>query len=337
MSTAFLTPVCDSAAVELSRTLFKKQVLPKRSINYKGRTITFDDAYLTDLAAAYNATAFDQVPFMLADKDNQHTMDPERFRGEVKGLNVEEDGLYAYLELSAGAQEMIRQNPKLGVSARIIEGLDHADGRHFDRAVQHVLGTLDPRVTGLKPWEEVSLSTQVDETVDLTNETYEQEGLVMADDQDIVDEDLDESGAFDDALLVDFSDADNHEEEETEVPNTEDIELVRAESYESQLRITQLESELALSRFEKEQDGWLNAGVPPKMIELAKPVLSMPHPPIIDLARGEGDDRYVDLSKVVRDILEEAKGTIDLGREDGDAEGDTDNDAKLLEAWANQS
>lgn len=335
MSRAILSPVCDSAPIELSRKLYKKQVLPIRTINYKGRQINFDKSYLMELAKAYREGAFDQVPFMLADGDNKHTMDPDRFRGDVKGLSVEDDGLYAYIELSDDATALIERNPKLGVSARIIEGLEHADGRQFGRAVQHVLGTLDPRVTGMKPWEEVSLSYEsVDETVDLTNETYEQEGLVMVDDQDATADEGTDS-VFDEALYQDFT-AD-YEEEGVSV-TTEDIELVRAENLDSQMRITQLETELALSRFEKEKAELIDAGVPPKMIDLASSVLQMPHPPIIDLARGEGDERYVDLSKVVRDILHEAKGTIDLGRELGDLEGgDGTTDDDVLAAWESQS
>ena len=52
--------------------------------------------------------------------------------------------------------KVLRENPKLGVSARIVESYQRADGRHFTAALQHVLGTLDPRIPACargKPWK----------------------------------------------------------------------------------------------------------------------------------------------------------------------------------------
>jgi hypothetical protein len=75
---------------------FWKQILPMKTIHYTDksgarRVLNFDRQYLTDLATN---TAVDQVGFLLADKDNAHTMDPERWRGQVSKFEVRDDGLY---------------------------------------------------------------------------------------------------------------------------------------------------------------------------------------------------------------------------------------------------
>lgn len=173
--TVLLTPVNRGDTVELGRKTFKKQILKKGSLDYDGRKIEFDDRYLTDLANAFKAGAFDAVPFQLADDANRHTNDPERTRGEVIGLEVTPDGLDAIVELTDDGAQVVENNPKLGVSARIIEGVKHAmGGQAWPRAIQHVLGTLDPRVTGMRPWEAVQLAADAtgETVVDLTNTPY---------------------------------------------------------------------------------------------------------------------------------------------------------------------
>ncbi len=180
--TVYLTPTDSGDAIELSTTTFRKKILPKGTIKYGDREIVFDDDYLNDLAASYADGAYDQVPYMLADKTNAHTMDPERFRGECKSVKVEEDGLWGTFELSGDAAELVRANPKLGVSARIVEGYSRSDGKTYKRALQHVLGTLDPRIPGMGAWEEVDLSNEgsynSSEVIDLSNFEYEEEGTV---------------------------------------------------------------------------------------------------------------------------------------------------------------
>lgn len=180
--TVYLTPTDDGDAIELSTTTFRKKVLPRGSIKYGDREIVFDDEYLADLAASYNEGAYDQVPFQLADESNRHTMLPERMKGECKSVEVKEDGLWGTFELSSDAAELVRANPKLGVSARIVEGYERSDGKTYKRALQHVLGTLDPRIPGMGAWEEIELSNgeayTSSDVIDLSNSEYEEEGTV---------------------------------------------------------------------------------------------------------------------------------------------------------------
>jgi hypothetical protein len=175
-SELLLSPQDDGDAVALSNKVYRKRILPKATINYRGRKISFDDAYLADLANSFTAGAYDQVAFMLADTNNSHTLDPERFRGEVQSVEVDSDGLYATIQVTPEAAKVLEQNPKLGVSARILENYQRSDGKQFPRALQHVLGTLDPVIPGLGTWEEVALSNgvAVENVIDLSATSYEE-------------------------------------------------------------------------------------------------------------------------------------------------------------------
>jgi hypothetical protein len=168
--TAMLTPI-DHGAARPSGTgkLWRKQLLPVGSIDYKGRKIDFSREYLAGLARAFAAKAYDQVPFQLADGQNTHTNDPERFRGDIRGLELTADGLDLILAPTEDGEKVLRANPNLGVSARIVEDYQRADGKFFPAAIQHVLGTLDPRIPGMRPWQAVEAANDdEDDVIDLT-------------------------------------------------------------------------------------------------------------------------------------------------------------------------
>jgi hypothetical protein len=345
---AMLTPFGQQrGAVELSQTLFRKQLLPLGKINYKGREINFDKTYLADLAASFRDQAFDQVPFLLAKDDNAHTLDPERFRGEVKGVEVTAKGLDIMLDLTPEAAEMIRKNPRLGVSARIIEGLDRADGKKFPRAIQHVLGTLDPRVTGMSPWQEVSLSEEVSDTLDMTTEEVQMSDTVPsvpapvppAPPQatstqptsppptptapsgtsreprpimpNIEDENYDD--ITDDELEALADEAMTQTASSLSSTGRVPVDLIEASNVENRERIQQLELELARQRFVNEARTFIESGVPPVLVELARPILCLPKAPVIDLSNNE----HIDVGDLVRDMLEQTKGFIELAKERG--------------------
>lgn len=193
-SELLVSPSDTSDAISLSQSasekLFRKRILPKASINYRGRKISFDEQYLTDLAQSFNSGAYDQVPFMLADTANSHTMDVERMRGEVTGVDVADDGLYATVRVTGTAVKLLELHPKIGVSARILENYERSDGRKFPRALQHVLATTDPVITGLGAWEEVNLSNAVPgvTTLDLSAASYEELGADSTDSTDTKEE-----------------------------------------------------------------------------------------------------------------------------------------------------
>jgi len=173
MSLAVLTPFHGSQAIELGNHLWRKKVLPVGEVEYKGRTLRFTREYLSRIVDAFNARAYDQVPFQLADAQNTHTNDPERTRGEITGMELNADGLYVTAQLNPAGEQVLTANPKLGVSARIVEDYARSDGKRFPAAIQHVLGTLDPRIPGLGAWEAIEAATPpADEIADLSALTF---------------------------------------------------------------------------------------------------------------------------------------------------------------------
>lgn len=362
MTEVFLTPTNEGGAIELSRTLYRKKILPKGTIDYKGRKITFDDAYLTDLARAFHDGAYDQVPFMLADSSNAHTMDPERYRGEIKGVEVAEDGLWGTFDLSADAAALVKANPKLGVSARIVEGYDRADGKKYPRAMQHVLGTLDPRLPGLGAWTEVALSgyDSTDEVLDLTAAEFEGEGTVAkTDDAETIDgltreeyEALLASLDLDDEEPEgDESDEDGDEDEADETEGAGRVPAGASLSNETKTaidlaneQIAELKRSRAAEKYEADKREYVRKGVPPALVELARPVLEAPDGFVLDLSNGV-EDKQVDAAHIVRQLLDSAVGYLDLAKERGhsvdfanEAEDDgKDEDAELLSLWAKMS
>ncbi|QFG07908.1 hypothetical protein SEA_INTOLERANT_13 [Streptomyces phage Intolerant] len=363
MGEIHLTPTEEGAAIELSRTLFRKKILPKGTIDYKGRKIVFDDAYLTDLAASFHAGAYDQVPFMLADSSNAHTMDPERYRGDIKGVEVAEDGLWGTFELSADAAELVKKNPKLGVSARIVEGYSRADGKTFPRAMQHVLGTLDPRIPGLGAWTEVALSgyDSTDEVLDLTAAEFEGDEDVAKQTEETIDgltrEEYEQLLASLDLEDGDLEEGDGDEDEGDEGDGSEETDEGRVpagagaslsndggnaiELANNEIRT--LKVQLAADRFNADKREYVRKGVPPALVELARPVLEAPDGFVLDFSNDGGEK--VDAADVVRKLLDSAVGYIDIARERGHAvdfsneenEDGTDEDAEALKLWAKMS
>lgn len=166
MTSALLTPFTAGEAVELGNRVWRKKLLPVGDVEYKGRTLHFTRDYLGRLVTAFQSRAYDQVPFQLADHANTHTNDPERTRGEITSMELGDDGLYVTAQVTPDGEKVLKDNPKLGVSARIVEDYARSDGQFFKTAVQHVLGTLDPRIPGLGAWEAIEAASPVPDQVD---------------------------------------------------------------------------------------------------------------------------------------------------------------------------
>jgi hypothetical protein len=178
MTAAVLTPFTASGAVELGNRLWRKQVLPIDDVEYKGRTLHFTRDYLGRLVEAFQNRAYDRVPFQLADAANTHTNDPERTRGWVKGMELGDDGLYVTAEVNEAGEKVLKDNPLLGVSARIVEDYARSDGRHFPAAIQHILGTLDPRIPGLGAWTAIEAANPLpDRVIDLSALPFAGDGV----------------------------------------------------------------------------------------------------------------------------------------------------------------
>lgn len=373
MSLSFNTPSVHSTEFDLAhedgRLAFWKQILPKKSIHYTAKDgsrqqIDFTDDYLKDLA---NNKAVDKVGFLLADKDNGHTMDPERWRGEVTQMEVRDDGLYGKIVFpSAEAAKAVLDNPELGVSARIREGVARSDGSTLNRGIIHVLGTLDPQVSGMSPWQTADLSTESD-VLDLSDEEYEDmakkkalDEYSEADIDAMTDEELD---AFLTEFVPDFEnytdeadDADEDESDEDEAnedaeakekalvgagadmsnKDTSDVDLANQRAEAATARANEALKRVAEAEWREERSGYLSEGVPPHALDLAAPVLNRADDMVIDLSFA--DEADVNVSEVVRGLLDSLKGTVDLSVEEGHSgtfrAGDgEDPDKALLDRW----
>ena len=162
-----LTPFTPGAAIELASSLWKKPCC--RSATWSTRAgAAFHAGYLQTLASSYSKNAYDQVSFQLADARNSHTNDPERHRGTIMGMSCRADGLYVTLKPTDQGAQVLRDNPYLGVSARIVESYARSDGQFFPAAVQHVLGTLDPRIPGLGEWTRSEMANAPRLVIDLS-------------------------------------------------------------------------------------------------------------------------------------------------------------------------
>jgi hypothetical protein len=177
--TTILTPFDFSEPVKAGRRRFWKQILPVTSIDYNGQKVDFDRSFHKDLELSFKDGAYDQVPLVFADSENRHNEDPRNFAGELLAVeNRGDGGTWGLIEADREGARAIRKNPRLGVSARILQDVKKADGRTFKRAIRHVLLTMNPRVSGMEPWQAVDLSDDEStdiEVVDLTAEHYKEE------------------------------------------------------------------------------------------------------------------------------------------------------------------
>jgi hypothetical protein len=392
MTSAIYTPLDFSDAVKVGRRRFWKQILPVTEIDYDGQKVKFDNNFHKQLSLAYEDGVYDQVPLVFADGANTHNEDPRNFGGEIVHMeNRGKDGTWALIEADREASKAIRKNPRLGVSARIRQGVEK-DGKTYGAAVRHVLMTMFPRVKGMSPWQAVDLSDNDSdiEVVDLTAETYNQEGSVMGKTKTTSTGTIDLSRLSDEQFqsLLDLSTAaladpeeeveEGEEGEEEEVEEKPEARKVRRKKSKTKVtiekdtenddpddddeyvdeldedeeqdlsdaehvsgrealtRVKKVQIDLADQRWKHEREGYLNAGVPAFMLDLAEPVLKQPEAVTLDLS----DDESINATKIIREMLDGAKGVVDLTGELGHAidlsSDPADATQEFLDAWDEQ-
>jgi hypothetical protein len=387
------------------KLVYWKQILPEAPIQYTQgghtRTINFDKKYHRDVIDAFQKKAVDQTCFQLANPLNGHgrDFDPERQRAEVLDMatldqlpdDVKEKvggvpGVYAKMRFfNKKAAKSVRDNPGLGVSARVRENFTRADGQFVKRAVIHVLGTIDPRVTGMSGWQAADLSYDPDNgyVLDLSNETYE--GNVMAkgkgkngtvtlpsdeeieamtdeelagyladgaaaaqeflDAEDEDDSDEDEDEDEDDSDDEDEDDSDDEGAENRELQTTgaslsnkqrNELDLANAQAKQANERANAALKRQAAAEFKAYRTEQILLGVPPEKIDLAENILNRADSMVVDLSNTGDED--VDVTDIVRALVEGYQGTIDMSVESGHAgsvdlaNGD-DPDQEMLDAW----
>jgi hypothetical protein len=343
MGKAVHTPFDTGEAQRVGSRTYRKQILPLGSVEKDGQKLDFSREVLQELADNFTAGAVDQVPFNLVDAENKHNDDPEKYRGEVKAMQLGKDGLYADLELTPDGAKLVEDNPRLGVSARIRPDFEKA-GKKLGSVIAHVAGTLDPVAKGMNPWEPVSLSDDTAEVVDLTAASYSDpveatkeerskfaeflRSLVKKDD----DKELSEERANEivDGLL---SESENNDEPVTELSDADSKRLELAESRASEAAdaARKAQQDLADERWDRERAEHIRKGTPPAMVDLAEPILRR-EAAVIELS----DSQSIDAQKVVRELLKEHEGMIDFSERGAHVvEGSERDEARdQAKAWA---
>jgi hypothetical protein len=367
-----LTPLAVGQAVELSAGsgLWKKQILPVRKVNYKGRVLDFNRRYFTELSNSFKRRAFDQVPTQIADGANKHNNDPRNFGGKLVDLAVEEDGLYGIFQPSKAGAQILDENPEIGVSARILEGYQRSDGASFGKALQHVLLTVDPHIPNMKPWEkvaELSADEQPEDTVDLSSDTEEEE-MPQTKEQHNTDGDATEvvtlsreeydvfremaaerAAALEFAADLDPADFEDEEEDEDQPVDEEGggseggdggaiPESVRLTMEAQSNQILELTNQARAREVEAAVRELRREGLAPSIVEAARPLLGMVDQ-TIELSNGEDlnvGEAVGNLLQAVVDLARNGEALVrydvELGRTD-----ETDpieaRRAQLLDAW----
>jgi hypothetical protein len=366
--TVLLTPVIESRTLELAEPdapgglLFRKRILPLKAINYPEkdgrRRVVFDREFHRHIIDAFQQKAVELPTLQLAGPNNEHNMDPARTAGEVVELSeerpddVDGPGLYATLRArNAEHATLLHEMPRLGVSAQVIENREGVDGRKFRAALRHVLVTADPRVVGLGPWRSVSLSSDDDgPVIDLSDAEYEEmdpmpdiptaDGILSLSDDEIA-EALEAA-----AGELEGDDPDDDDTTSLSAPTGRGGELVldlAARLEASETTTTGLMARLAASDWKGERLELSNAGVPKRDLDVAERVLAYPGESVVSLSNEDGRQFGEDARKVIRELLELRKGTIDLSAPGGSAEpeplelSNADGDDAFLDAWEKRS
>lgn len=339
---AFQLPIDLAEPQQVGPQVWRKHVLPYGKIHYRDQVLDFSKDFARKLVENFKQQPFHQVPFVMVDGKNQHNSDPERVRGEVKGLELGDDGVYATVETNEeGSEYLKKKNPNLGTSVRVLFDYTRpADKRKFGPVLEHLAGTTKPHVPGLKPWEPAVSLSEGDtsggvEVEDLTSCEFVKEGG----DTKTTPQDL-------------SNDNHNHRkggDMEENVINGVDLSTLDDTAREAFLALhhtatgaVELAEKINRERHEERVDAMLKelrmAGVPNRACELAEPYLKVfdggTEEVVVEMSEdGEVKKNWRDLAL---SLLGEMKGTISFTEESvGDLSEDGDEEA-LLAAYKAQ-
>jgi len=148
--------------LELARTpktqgrLFRKHILSEGVLNYDGKKIQIDTAFLTSIVDNFNSKKCDIVQVPIVDKANRHSEDPLRNIGEVIDLKIENGKLYSFIDARKENAADELGKTLIGASAMISpDYVDTDSGEKVGPTLLHVAITNRPHVLNLDDFEEV--------------------------------------------------------------------------------------------------------------------------------------------------------------------------------------
>ena len=309
------------------RTLYRKQILREGTFDYNGSKLDLSADRCRSLVQSFRDEAFDEVPFQFGDANSAHNNDPKLRAGTLAHMeHIPGKGVFGYFDLSEDGVKYVEQYPRFGVSPRIELGIKRADGKTYDGAIQHVLGTLVPKLNGMASWEKVELSaganTEDNEVIDFSGETYDVETVPEIDflnDKPVKDGDMPNITDEDLALLREMREErsliDSLAGSVTPPPaggNGADVQLSQAIKANTDA-IEAIKRDSAAREWNAQKALLLSQGVPPHALEMAEAVMLAPDDNAIELSSGE----KTTAKARTLGLLEGMKGTVDLSAEKG--------------------
>lgn len=161
-----IVPSDGDGYVNLARTktgrLFKKHLLSKGQLRHpaNGSLINVDDEFLSKLKANFDSGVCPIVQVPLANKNNEHSEEPDRNIGEVVDVEIKDGKAYAVLDIRDPAHADRFGKTYLGASAML--SLDYEDtktGKRVGPTLLHSCVTNRPYVTDLDDYEEIVAAT----------------------------------------------------------------------------------------------------------------------------------------------------------------------------------
>lgn len=157
-----IVPSAESDFLFLSRTpqgrLFKKHILTKGELIHPTtkQKLTIDDDFIASLKRNFDSKVCPIVQVPLANKNNEHSEEPDRNIGEVIDLTEEDGKIYAMIDARKTEYAEELGKTLLGASAYI--SLDYTDTKtdaHVGPTLLHTCITNRPYVTDLDDFQEI--------------------------------------------------------------------------------------------------------------------------------------------------------------------------------------
>lgn len=322
----------------VKKKYWRKEILPSGTRKYEGKELDFSKIN-PSIVKAFDEGAVDAVPFVLALADNKHPQtgqEIENLEGDLHKLEMAKEGnLFGYFDLSDEVISKIRKSSgKLGVSSRIDIDYERKDtGQKYPYALKHVCATTAAHIKGMKPWESVELSEedQEGETFDFSTEVIEEKSTKKETGDELVPVEipkaqLDSLLAFmaevkagEDAANKLLSEEGNKDNKSIQLSEevTKRIEFAETQAANALALAEAGQKEAAEARWETLKRDLALGGVPPVMLNFAEPVMKLHKRPTIELTEDDGTKNVVDAAEVLSQVLDAARGTIALSREDG--------------------
>lgn len=324
------------------KTYYRKRILPEGTFDYKtstGEKVKLDltETQLKTFVDSFKNKAYDEVPFQFGKHDN----DPTLRRGTlVQTEYVKGKGLDGLFELDAEAATYVQKYPNFGVSPRLVLGIDRADGKKFAGAIQHVAGTVVPRMTGMGPWEKVELSEEGDTDSSTPVIDLSTEFIKIARDRKVVNvtETTQETGGekvfqlsedeynFFKNMKAEYEAIMAKETPTLSPAPVNSVELseeVKAEIQAAKDQAAAAAAGLASIKADSLRESWsakkqllLSQGVPPAALDLADPVMTSTDSQVFNLSTDDGPVQITAREQMLGQ-LELMKGMVDLSGERG--------------------